>query len=115
MRSRQQTGGRRSAPSPPKAELNLTPMIDVVFQLLIYFLLGTSFAVGEQTFRMDLPEIGSGSAVARRYLSMRETRSPPGLAEERTAPTELGARAMTSRSASLSSEEARMSSARRSR
>ena len=36
--------------------VELTPMIDVVFQLLIYFLLGTSFAVGEQTFRMDLPD-----------------------------------------------------------
>lgn len=37
-------------------ELNLTPMIDVVFQLLIYFLLGTSFVIGEQSYRMDLPE-----------------------------------------------------------
>ena len=37
-------------------ELNLTPMIDVVFQLLIYFLLGTSFVMGEQSYRMDLPE-----------------------------------------------------------
>ena len=37
-------------------ELNLTPMIDVVFQLLIYFLLGTSFVVGEQSYRMDLPQ-----------------------------------------------------------
>ena len=39
-----------------RLEMNMTPMIDVVFQLLIYFLLGTSFAVGEQTFRMDLPD-----------------------------------------------------------
>ena len=37
-------------------ELNLTPMIDVVFQLLIYFLLGTSFVIGEQSYRMDLPQ-----------------------------------------------------------
>jgi len=37
-------------------ELNLTSMIDVVFQLLIYFLLGTSFVMGEQAFHMDLPE-----------------------------------------------------------
>ena len=37
-------------------ELNLTSMIDVVFQLLIYFLLGTNFVVGEQSYRMDLPE-----------------------------------------------------------
>ena len=38
------------------AQLNLTPMIDVVFQLLIYFLLGTSFVIGEQSYHMDLPE-----------------------------------------------------------
>ena len=36
--------------------LNLTSMIDVVFQLLIYFLLGTNFVIGEQSYRMDLPE-----------------------------------------------------------
>ena len=44
---------------PPRraaAQLNLTPMIDVVFQLLIYFLLGTSFVIGEQSYHMDLPE-----------------------------------------------------------
>ena len=38
--------------------VNLTPMIDVVFQLLIYFLLATNFALGEQVFRLDLPERG---------------------------------------------------------
>ena len=31
----------------PRMGLNLTPMIDVVFQLLIYFLLATNFALGE--------------------------------------------------------------------
>ena len=40
--------------------VNLTPMIDVVFQLLIYFLLATNFALGEQVFRLDLPDRGSG-------------------------------------------------------
>ena len=30
-------------------------MIDVVFQLLIYFLVATNFALGEQVFRLDLP------------------------------------------------------------
>ena len=38
------------------AQLNLTSMIDIVFQLLIYFLLGTNFVIGEQSYRMDLPE-----------------------------------------------------------
>ena len=39
-----------------KMGVNLTPMIDVVFQLLIYFLLATNFALGEQVFRLDLPD-----------------------------------------------------------
>jgi len=51
----------RLAHSPAKSigqgfGLNLTPMIDVVFQLLIYFLLGTSLARGEEMYRLDLPE-----------------------------------------------------------
>lgn len=36
--------------------LNLTPMIDVTFQLLIYFLLAASFALGEEIYRLDLPD-----------------------------------------------------------
>ncbi|MFO0875440.1 MAG: biopolymer transporter ExbD [Phycisphaerales bacterium] len=34
---------------------NMTPMIDVVFQLLVYFLVATSFALREETYRVDLP------------------------------------------------------------
>lgn len=63
MRGANQAGRRRGGLGPPKVELNLTPMIDVVFQLLIYFLLGTSFAVGEQTFRMDLPDRSGPSEI----------------------------------------------------
>ena len=48
--------GRRRMPDPARTELNLTSMIDVVFQLLIYFIVGTTFAMGEQSYRMDLPE-----------------------------------------------------------
>ena len=44
-------------------QLNLTSMIDVVFQLLIYFLLGTNFVIGEQSYRMDLPVRTANSPV----------------------------------------------------
>ena len=44
--------------------VNLTPMIDVVFQLLIYFLLATNFALGEQVFRLDLPDRGGSQQAA---------------------------------------------------
>lgn len=54
---------RRRHPEPASTELNLTSMIDVVFQLLIYFIVGTSFAMGEQSYRMDLPERKGASTV----------------------------------------------------
>jgi biopolymer transport protein ExbD len=53
---------RRRIPHQARAGLNITPMIDVVFQLLIYFLVATNFALGEQVFRLDLPERGGASA-----------------------------------------------------
>ena len=34
----------------------------VVFQLLIYFLVATNFALGEQVFRLDLPDRGGSTA-----------------------------------------------------
>ena len=36
--------------------LNLTAMIDVVFLLLVYFMVATEFKAGEEIFRLDLPE-----------------------------------------------------------
>lgn len=47
-----------------RISVNVTPMIDVVFQLLIYFLVATNFALGEQVFRLDLPNRGGSSAEA---------------------------------------------------
>ena len=41
--------------------LNLTPMIDVVFQLLIYFMAATEFRLGEEIYRTDLPQRSSSS------------------------------------------------------
>lgn len=35
--------------------LSMTAMIDVVFLLLIYFMVGTDFRMGERLFRMDVP------------------------------------------------------------
>ena len=46
----------------PRMSLNLTPMIDVVFQLLVYFLVSTNFARGEQVYRVDLPSRSEGVA-----------------------------------------------------
>ncbi|MFN0054886.1 MAG: ExbD/TolR family protein [Planctomycetales bacterium] len=39
-------------------QINLTPMIDVVFNLLIFFMVGTRFADIERQFDVQLPEVG---------------------------------------------------------
>ncbi len=36
--------------------LNLTPMIDIVFLLIIFFMVGTKFSEIEQQFDIDLPQ-----------------------------------------------------------
>ena len=43
--------------------LNLTPMIDVVFLLIIFFMVATSFAEMERDIELELPEVASASAL----------------------------------------------------
>lgn len=46
-------------------QLNLTPMIDVVFLLVIFFMTATQFAEVERAVELQLPEVGAdGSSVA---------------------------------------------------
>ncbi len=47
--------GRAAARRPARLSLNLTAMIDVVFLLLIYFMVATEFKLGEEIYRLDLP------------------------------------------------------------
>ncbi len=47
---------QRRSNRPARLGLNLTAMIDVVFLLLIYFLVATKFKLGEEIYRMDLPQ-----------------------------------------------------------
>jgi biopolymer transport protein ExbD len=51
-----ETGGRA------ELVLELTPMIDVVFLLLIFFMLATTFADPEREIELDLPEAASSVA-----------------------------------------------------
>ena len=50
---------RRRARAHPRIALNLTAMIDVTFLLLVYFMTATQFKVGEEVYRLDLPERGA--------------------------------------------------------
>ncbi len=40
-------------------ELNLTPMIDIVFLLIIFFMVGTQFTEPEEQFQIELPSSGA--------------------------------------------------------
>ena len=43
--------------------LNMTPMIDVVFLLLIFFMVATSFAKIERDIELELPEVAAAAAL----------------------------------------------------
>ncbi len=43
--------------------LNLTPMIDVVFLLIIFFMVATKFAEMERDIELELPEVASAQAL----------------------------------------------------
>jgi biopolymer transport protein ExbD len=43
--------------------LNLTPMIDIVFLLIIFFMVGTKFTEIEQELEVSIPQIASGATV----------------------------------------------------
>ena len=75
----------RSTTSAGRMGVNLTPMIDVVFQLMIYFLLATNFALGEQVFKLDLPDRGrQHPGIRSRFRRSRfESSSDPMVRMER--------------------------------
>ncbi len=54
---------RTRRPPRPRIGLNVTAMIDVVFLLLIYFLSVTNFKLGEEIYRLDLPQRGHAEVV----------------------------------------------------
>jgi biopolymer transport protein ExbD len=43
--------------------LNLTPMIDVVFLLIIFFMVGTQYSELERSLGLDVPEVSDGGAL----------------------------------------------------
>jgi biopolymer transport protein ExbD len=43
--------------------VNLTPMIDIVFLLMIFFMVGTKFTDMERTIDLEVPRVGSTQAL----------------------------------------------------
>jgi len=54
---------RRSTPE--TATINLTPMIDVVFLLVIFFMVGSRFDDGESRVQVNVPGAGDMRSMAR--------------------------------------------------
>ena len=46
-----------------KPAINLTPMIDIVFLLVIFFMVGTKFSEVEQQLELTVPEVGGMATV----------------------------------------------------
>jgi biopolymer transport protein ExbD len=44
--------------------LNLTPMIDIVFLLIIFFMVGTKFTELERKLALEVPQVGDATALA---------------------------------------------------
>lgn len=72
-------------------DIPLTPLIDIVFLLLIYFLLTTNFLVN-QGLTVDLPESEQATPQERREITVRVERSGEFLLEGEAvdAPALLG-------------------------
>ena len=64
-------------------QLNLTPMIDIVFLLIIFFMVGTRFSEIEQKFDVDLPNASS-------IEPMSSTPDPLTITVTRTGELSLG-------------------------
>lgn len=47
------------------ATINLTPMIDVVFLLVIFFMVGSKFSEAESRIKVNVPQVGQMRAITR--------------------------------------------------
>ncbi|MEM1068882.1 MAG: biopolymer transporter ExbD [Planctomycetota bacterium] len=48
-----------------EATINLTPMIDVVFLLVIFFMVGSKFSEAESRIKVNVPSVGSMQSMTR--------------------------------------------------
>lgn len=64
MKFKKEIGNHREQP-----KLDLTPMIDVVFQLLIFFMLSATFVV-QSSIQIELPEAKGAAPVDKKEVSI---------------------------------------------
>jgi biopolymer transport protein ExbD len=52
-------------PRTEEATINLTPMIDVVFLLVIFFMVGSKFSEAESRIKVNVPTVGQMRSITR--------------------------------------------------
>lgn len=67
-----QNGGRKV-----RAQLDMTPLIDVVFQLLIFFMLSATFVV-QSSINIEVPEAKGASSLEQKDLTVTLQPGPGG-------------------------------------
>jgi len=55
----------RRRENPEEATINLTPMIDVVFLLVIFFMVGSKFSEAESRMQVSVPSVGEMRSLTR--------------------------------------------------
>lgn len=60
-----------------RASLDLTPLIDVVFQLLIFFMLSSTFVV-QSSIQIEMPQAAGATNLERKDVSVTLTTDPGG-------------------------------------
>jgi biopolymer transport protein ExbD len=55
----------RRRENPEEATINLTPMIDVVFLLVIFFMVGSKFSEAESRMKVSVPSVGEMRSLSR--------------------------------------------------
>ncbi|MFP4355129.1 MAG: ExbD/TolR family protein [Phycisphaerae bacterium] len=68
---------KQRRPKGGSAQPPLTPMIDVTFQLLIFFILTTTFRAAEGQIPGSLPGLGISDQPAKEVLTIRVTHADP--------------------------------------
>ena len=61
---------RKIGTAEEKIELQMTPMIDIVFLLIIFFMVGTQFTEQERQFDVQVPSVSDAPPLTSRPWSM---------------------------------------------
>lgn len=79
----------RSLRSERQPKLMIIPMIDIIFFLLVFFIMSTLYMVEQQTIPVNLPQAASAQSEKPRSVAIAVTRDGRVLFEQEEIPLEL--------------------------